>query len=118
MTPQTTQQRIARWMGWTPHGDDYWLIPAELDTSPEPGLQSGEPRRLPDLTTFAGVAEWCALIRTEFKRRGCWGSIYFWEDGRCELTVYIDSDQLAATDGATELAALTAAVLAILESEK
>ena len=114
----TDQQRIARWMGWTPHGDDYWLIPAELDTSPEPGLQSGEPRRLPDLTTFAGVAEWCAVVEAEFTRRGWWVSSFTWENGSVDFAVYRMAYQMAESKGADKLAALTAAVLAILESEK
>ena len=108
----TDQQRIARWLGWTPHGDDYWLIPAELDTSPEPGLQSGEPRRLPDLGTFAGCAEWCALIKGELERRGLgyelgWNTNVHWSGIVSMSEVY----------GATELAALTAAVLALMEDE-
>ena len=110
------QQRTARWLGWTPHGDDYWLIPAELDTSPLPGQQSGEPRRLPDLTTFVGCAEWCALIRAEFKRRSYWGGD-FWDTDSHSVVVCHGSDELAEVEAADELAALTAVVLELMENE-
>jgi len=117
----TDQQRIARWMGWTPHGDDYWLIPAELDTSPEPGLQAGEPRRLPDLTTFVGRAEWCAVVEVEVARRELYSEIRRYPQRVGNVGVMIQNRATSHDTvfrRATKLAALTAAVLALMESEK
>ena len=108
----TDQQRIARWMGWTQDAarPEYWY------TRDDPGHE-GEPRRLPDLTTFIGRAEWCALIKAELRQRD-----YNTRLNLTKLTVtcalYDDGYVVAGGRELTELAALTAAVLALMESEK
>ena len=111
------QQRIAHeFLGWTPHGADYWLVPAELDTSPLPGLQSGEPRRLPDLETPLGCAEWVELIKAELRQRD-----YNTRLNLTKLTatcaLYDDGYVVAGGRELTELAALTAVVLELMENE-
>ena len=114
----TDQQQIARWLNWTPHGDDYWLIPDELDMSPEPGLQSGEPRHLPDLETFAGRAEWVALIKDKLMLDYYIEMHWFLDRDEWRLGVTMSELESAiVVYEATELAALTAAVLALMEDE-
>jgi len=114
----TDQQQIARWLNWTPHGDDYWLIPDELDMSPEPGLQSGEPRRLPDLETPLGCAEWVALIKDKLMLDYYIEMHWFLDRDEWRLGVTMSELESAiVVYEATELAALTAAVLALMEDE-
>ena len=112
MTPQNTQAQIARWMGWMPTADKppYWYI-ADDPT------HEGDPRRLPDLTTFVGVAEWCAVVELEFTRRGWWVSSFTWENGSVDFAVYRVAYQMAESKGADKLAALTAAVLELMENK-
>ena len=114
------QQRTARWLGWTPHGADYWLVPAELDTSPLPGQQSGEPRRLPDLTTFVGCAEWCVLIEVEVARRELYSEIRRYPQRVGNVGVMIQNRATSHDTvfrRATKLDALTAAVLELMENK-
>ena len=116
MTPQNTQAQIARWMGWMPTADKppYWYI-ADDPT------HEGEPRRLPDLTTFAGVAEWCALIEVEVARRELYSEIRRYPQRVGNVGVMIQNRATSHDTvfrRATKLGALTAAVLEIMESEK
>ena len=116
MNENQTQQRIARWLGWTQDAISrvWWYAPG--DWSDEPNDR--RPRRLPNLNTDEGAALWEKLIEAEFTRRGWWVSSFTWENGSVDFAVYRGPDKLAEKNGATKLAALTAAVLAILESEK
>ena len=107
----TDQQRIARWMGWTQDAarPEYWY------TRDDPEHE-GEPRRLPDLETPLGCAEWVELIKAELRRRNY--------STRLNLTkliatcaLYDDGYVVAGGRELTELAALTAAVLALMEVE-
>jgi len=109
----TNQQRIAReFFGWRQSANFsvFWRAPGDRGDVPT--------RRLPNLKTEAGAALWEKLIEAEFTRRGWWTSLFTWENGSVDFAVYRVAYQMAEKNGATKLAALTAAVLAILESEK
>ena len=115
MTPQNTQAQIARWMGWTQDAarPEYWY------TRDDPGHE-GEPRRLPDLTTFAGVAEWCAVIEVEVARRELYSEIRRYPQRVGNVGVMIQN-RVTSHDTvfrrATKLDALTAAVLELMENK-
>ena len=109
----TNQQRIAReFFGWRQSANFsvFWRAPGDRGDAPT--------RRLPNLKTEVGAAVWAVLIKRELTRRGLWFSVFTWEDGSVDFAVYRAGDNLTEKKGATELAALTAAVLALMESEK
>lgn len=114
MTQQTTQQKIARWMGWGPTADKppYWY------TADDP-THEGEPRRLPDLTTFVGRAEWGALIEEGVARRELYSEVrrYPQSVGYVEVMIQGAGSHDTIFQRPTKLAALEAAVLKLMEVE-
>ncbi len=109
MTDQTQQRIACEFLGMTPSDDG-----GHFDWSD----RQDAPWRLPDLDTEEGAALWVAWIKGEFKRRGWQADIRLRSNGRWNVLLHREEgERLADVRGRdAELAALTAAVLAIMEA--